>query len=162
MKKLAIIIPVFNEENNIEKLITDWFKEISKYYKKNFKFIIINDGSTDDTHKKLKKIKSNFLIYINQKNIGHGNTCFKGYKLALKKYDLIFQIDSDNQCDPKYFKYFIKSIDHEDAVFGNRVTREDGILRIIFSKVLSIIIFLRTFVYIKDANVPYRMIKRKI
>lgn len=162
MKKLAIIIPVFNEENNIEKLITDWFKEISKYYKKNFKFIIINDGSTDDTHKKLKKIKSNFLIYINQKNIGHGNTCFKGYKLALKKkYDLIFQIDSDNQCDPKYFKYFIKSIDHEDAVFGNRVTREDGILRIIFSKVLSIIIFLRTFVYIKDANVPYRMIKRK-
>ena len=34
MKKLAIIIPVFNEENNIEKLITDWFKEISKYYKK--------------------------------------------------------------------------------------------------------------------------------
>ena len=55
MKKLAIIIPVFNEENNIEKLITDWFKEISKYYKKNFKFIIINDGSTDDTHKKLKK-----------------------------------------------------------------------------------------------------------
>ena len=118
MKKLAIIIPVFNEENNIEKLITDWFKEISKYYKKNFKFIIINDGSTDDTHKKLKKIKSNFLIYINQKNIGHGNTCFKGYKLALKKkYDLIFQIDSDNQCDPKYFKYFIKSIDQEDAVF---------------------------------------------
>ena len=162
MKKLAIIIPVFNEENNIEKLITDWFKEISKYYKKNFKFIIINDGSTDDTHKKLKKIKSNFLIYINQKNIGHGNTCFKGYKQALKKkYDLIFQIDSDNQCDPKYFKYFIKSIDQEDAVFGNRVTREDGILRVIFSKVLSIIIFLRTFVYIKDANVPYRMIKRK-
>ena len=67
MKKLAIIIPVFNEENNIEKLITDWFKEISKYYKKNFKFIIINNGSTDDTHKKLKKIKSNFLISINQK-----------------------------------------------------------------------------------------------
>ncbi len=163
MKKLAIIIPVFNEEKNIQKLLADWTKEISRYYKKNFKFIIINDGSTDKTHQILRRIKHKSIDYINQKNVGHGNTCFKGYKLAIKKkYDIILQIDSDNQCDPKYFKHFINKIDNEDAVFGNRVTREDGLIRVIFSKALSIIIFLRTFVYIKDANVPYRIIKRKI
>ncbi len=163
MNKLAIIIPVFNEEKNIEKLIFDWMKEISKFYKKNFKIIIINDGSFDKTHNKIKKIKNKSILYINQKNIGHGNTCFKGYKLAIKKkYDLIFQIDSDNQCDPKYFKYFINKIGTVDAVFGNRITREDGIIRIIFSKILSVIIFLRTFVYVTDSNVPYRMMKRKI
>tara|TARA_A100001015_G_scaffold79791_1_gene88534 strand:- start:1334 stop:2014 length:681 start_codon:yes stop_codon:yes gene_type:complete len=163
MNKLAIIIPVFNEEKNIEKLIFDWMKEVSKFYKKNFKIIIINDGSFDNTHNKIKKIKNKSILYINQKNIGHGNTCFKGYKLAIKKkYDLIFQIDSDNQCDPKYFKHFINKIGREDAVFGNRITREDGIIRIIFSKILSVIIFLRTFVYVTDSNVPYRMIKRRI
>ena len=163
MNKLAIIIPVFNEEKNIEKLIFDWMKEVSKFYKKNFKIIIINDGSFDNTHNKIKKIKNKSILYINQKNIGHGNTCFKGYKLAIKKkYDLIFQIDSDNQCDPKYFKHFINKIGREDAVFGNRITREDGIIRIIFSKILSVIIFLRTFVYATDSNVPYRMIKRRI
>ncbi len=163
MNKLAIIIPVFNEEKNIEKLIFDWMKEVSKFYKKNFKIIIINDGSFDNTHNKIKKIKNKSILYINQKNIGHGNTCFKGYKLAIKKkYDLIFQIDSDNQCDPKYFKHFVNKIGREDAVFGNRITREDGIIRIIFSKILSVIIFLRTFVYVTDSNVPYRMIKRRI
>tara|TARA_E500000178_G_C17034549_1_gene762609 strand:+ start:3876 stop:4556 length:681 start_codon:yes stop_codon:yes gene_type:complete len=163
MNKLAIIIPVFNEEKNIEKLIFDWMKEVSKFYKKNFKIIIINDGSFDNTHNKIKKIKNKSILYINQKNIGHGNTCFKGYKLAIKKkYDLIFQIDSDNQCDPKYFKHFVNKIGREDAVFGNRITREDGIIRVIFSKILSVIIFLRTFVYVTDSNVPYRMIKRRI
>ena len=163
MNKLAIIIPVFNEEKNIKKLIFDWMKEVSKFYKKNFKIIIINDGSFDNTHNKIKKIKNKSILYINQKNIGHGNTCLKGYKLAIKKkYDLIFQIDSDNQCDPKYFKHFINKIGRADAVFGNRITREDGIIRIIFSKILSVIIFLRTFVYVTDSNVPYRMIKRRI
>ena len=112
MKKLAIIIPVFNEEKNIQKLLADWTKEISRYYKKNFKFIIINDGSTDKTHQILRRIKHKSIDYINQKNVGHGNTCFKGYKLAIKKkYDIILQIDSDNQCDPKYFKHFINKID---------------------------------------------------
>ena len=62
MKKLAIIIPVFNEEKNIEKLVSDWLREVSKYYKKNFKFLKINDGSTDNPHKKLKKIKKNSFL----------------------------------------------------------------------------------------------------
>lgn len=163
MKKLAIVIPVYNEEKNITKLIIDWSKEITKNCKSKFKFIIINDGSTDDTHNKIKKIKNKSIIYINQKNIGHGNTCLKGYKLALKKkFDIIFQIDSDNQCDPKYFKYFINLIDKKGVIFGCRVTREDGFLRIIFSKILSLFIFFRTFVFIKDSNVPYRMINKEI
>lgn len=163
MKKLAIIIPVYNEEKNITKLIFDWSKEVTKKCKYKFNFIIINDGSTDGTHNKIKKIKNKSIIYINQKNIGHGNTCLKGYKLALrKKFDIIFQIDSDNQCDPKYFKNFINLIDNKGAIFGNRITREDGFLRIIFSKILSLIIFFRTFVLIKDSNVPYRMISKEI
>ena len=163
MKKLAIIIPVYNEEKNIEKLIKDWAKEISKHYKNEFKMIVINDGSTDKTHEILKNISKKLIIYINQKNMGHGNTCVKGYNYALKKnFDIIFQIDSDDQCDPKYFKLFLDKISSKDAVYGQRVTREDGLLRLVFSKVLSILIFLRTLVYIKDSNVPYRMIKSKV
>ena len=52
--------------------------------------------------KKSKKIK--FQI-IHKKNSGHGDTCRYGYNLIIKKYkyfDYILQIDSDNQCDPKY------------------------------------------------------------
>ena len=85
MKNLAIIIPVYNEEKNITKLLFNWLRIVPRYYKNKYKFIIINDGSTDKTHIKIKKIKSKNIYYIKQKNIGHGNTCIKGYKLAIKK-----------------------------------------------------------------------------
>ena len=163
MKNLAIIIPVYNEEKNISKLLLDWLKIVPKYYKKKYQFIIINDGSTDKTHNQIKKIKSKHVHYIKQKNIGHGNTCIKGYKLAIKKnFDTILQIDSDDQCDPKYFNIFLNKIKRNNVVFGYRIHREDGYLRKIFSIVLSILIFLRTYVYIKDSNVPYRMIKIEV
>ena len=163
MKNLAIIIPVYNEEKNISKLLSDWLRIVPKYHKKNYKFIIINDGSIDKTHNKIKKIKSKYIYYIRQKNIGHGSTCIKGYKLAIKKnFDTILQIDSDDQCDPKYFKLFLKEIKKNDIVFGYRMHREDGYFRKIFSHVLSLLIFLKTAVYIKDSNVPYRMIKKPV
>ena len=163
MKNLAIIIPVFNEEKNISKLLFNWLRIVPRYYRKKYRFIIINDGSTDKTHNRIKKIKSKYIYYIKQKNIGHGDTCIKGYKLAIKKkFDTILQIDGDDQCDPKYFHLFLEEIKSRDVVFGYRAQREDGYLRKIFSIILSILIFLRTFVYIKDSNVPYRMIKRKV
>ena len=163
MKNLAIIIPVYNEEKNISKLLFNWLRIVPRYYKNKYKFIIINDGSTDKTHIKIKKIKSKYIYYIKQKNIGHGNTCIKGYKLAIKKkFDTVLQIDSDDQCDPKYFNLFLKEFKSRDIVFGNRVQREDGYIRKIFSIILSILIFIRTFVYIKDSNVPYRMIKSQV
>ena len=64
--------------------------------------------------------------------------------------------------DPKYFNLFLKEFKSRDIVFGNRVQREDGYIRKIFSIILSILIFIRTFVYIKDSNVPYRMIKSQV
>jgi len=163
MKSLGIIIPVYNEEKNIVKLLNQWLKIIPKYYKKKYKLFILNDGSTDRTHQKIKHIKHKSIYYIKQKNIGHGNSCLKGYKLALKNNcEIIFQIDSDHQCDPKYFKFFLKSIKKNEAVFGYRIKREDGYLRKIFSHILSILIFLKTFTFVKDSNVPYRMIKKDV
>ena len=131
---LAIVIPVYNEEKNIQKLLDDWNKVINKYYKKRYKFIIINDGSTDNTHKILKSINKKFLVYVLQKNAGHGNACVKGYKLAIKlKFKIIMQIDSDNQCDPTYFKEFLKLVKDHNVIFGNRGSRADGFIRFIFS-----------------------------
>ena len=91
---LAIVIPVYNEEKNIRKLINDWDKTVRKYYKSKYKFIVINDGSTDKTHKILKSMNiKKRLYYVLQKNAGHGNACIKGYKIALKlKFKMIMQI----------------------------------------------------------------------
>ena len=159
---LAIVVPVYNEKKNISKLLNDWNKEIKKNYKKKYRFIIIDDGSTDGSTKIIKSIKNNNFIYKFQKNSGHANACLSGYKIAIKyKFKLILQIDSDNQCDPTYFKKFLKLSKNNEIIFGHRVSREDGFLRLIFSRILSILIFLKTFVFVKDANVPYRLFTRE-
>ena len=156
---LAVIIPVYNEERNIIKLLNDWDKTIRRNYKKKYKLILINDGSTDGTDKAIRSFKKRNLIYIVQKNAGHGNACLTGYKLAIKlKFKMILQIDSDNQCDPNYFKSFLKLSRHNKIIFGYRISREDGLIRLIFSRILSTLIFIKTFVFIRDANVPYRLI----
>ena len=61
MKKpeLIVVIPVYNEEEVINKVINDWLKTIKNL---NAKLLIINDGSKDGTLKKLKKIKSKHII----------------------------------------------------------------------------------------------------
>lgn len=59
MKQLAIIIPVYNEEDNIKKVIYDWTKVLNK---KTFDIIIINDGSIDKTKLIISKIKKKLLI----------------------------------------------------------------------------------------------------
>ena len=91
-KKLAVIIPFYNEEENILNIINEWSTIINK---NQMDLILINDGSTDKSLNLLKKnkIKYNNLILINKKNEGHGSAIIKGYSFAAKKnYKFVFLI----------------------------------------------------------------------
>ena len=119
MKQLAIIIPVYNEEENIEKVINDWRKILEK---KKFDIIVINDGSKDKTKLILDKIKkkSSNIKVINKLNGGHGESIYLGYKYATKKkYKFIFQVDSVDQFSASDFKAFWKLKDKSyDLIFS--------------------------------------------
>jgi glycosyltransferase involved in cell wall biosynthesis len=73
MKKVSIIIPVYNEENYIEKVIQSVLKSKTLNFKK--EIIVVDDGSTDKTSKILKKLQKRYKeikIVINKKNCGKG------------------------------------------------------------------------------------------
>lgn len=100
---------------------------------------------------------------MHKKNSGHGNSCIYGLNYVIKNFNNFFsciiQVDSDNQCDPNYLKKFLDTfflLEGKFHIFGHRVNREDGNLRLIFSKILSMLILLRFLVFVKDANSPYR------
>ena len=161
MKKLAIIIPVFNEEENISKVLNDWNKILSK---KIFDIIVINDGSKDKTRfilNKIKKKNSNIKI-INKLNGGHGESIYLGYKHAVnKKYKFIFQVDSDDQFSASDFKNLWKLREKPfDLIMGYRQFRKDPLLRIFLSKIVLRLFFLIYFKKsIADANIPFRLMK---
>jgi glycosyltransferase involved in cell wall biosynthesis len=163
MKKLAIVIPVYNEEDNIKKVLDDWKIILSR---NEFDIIVVNDGSLDKTNFILNKIKknNNHIKILNKLNGGHGDSVLFGYKYAVKKnYQFIFQVDSDDQFSSLDFNklWKIRNKDY-DLILGCRENRKDPIIRIFLSKIILRFFFIIFFQkYISDANTPYRLIKNK-
>ena len=159
MSKLSfcIIIPVYNEEEIILKVIS---KALNFIKNTNSKILIINDGSKDNTRKKLDKIKSKKILIFHKKNEGHGKTLIFGYKKAINmKAEYVLQIDSDDQIAFNEFKKLIKYKKKYDFIIGNRQNRDDPFSRILISGFMKLIIFLLYGKYIVDPNCPLRIIK---
>ncbi|MES2478268.1 MAG: glycosyltransferase family 2 protein [Bacteroidota bacterium] len=157
---LWVVMPVYNEEEAVGGVIDEWHKVLISS-ELNFTFCILNDGSKDKTLSILQDCASKYeqIKIINKPNSGHGQTCVMGYQLGLEAgADWIFQIDSDGQCDPAYFKNLIAESSLHKAIYGQRVTRDDGTKRIVISKFVLLFTLIATGQWINDGNVPYRLI----
>ena len=137
MKKLAIIIPLYNEEEIISKTIEEWanLNIIDDY-----DLIFVDDGSTDNSVDIILSYKKRFrkIVLLEKKNEGHGKTLLYAYKYAISKnYEFIFQTDSDYQFRSEDFIKFwnFKNNDYQ-LIIGNRYKRHDPIIRVILSKIL--------------------------
>lgn len=158
---LYIIIPAYNEEENIEKVIEEWYEIIKKIGNKS-KLVVIDDGSKDNTYNIIKKLtkKYKYLEPLTKQNEGHGATVLYGYKYAVKnKADYVFQTDSDGQTIASEFWEFWNNRKDYDMIIGSRKKRQDGLSRIFVTKVLKLVLFLIFHTKIEDANTPFRLIK---
>lgn len=161
---LYIVIPAYNEEMNIELVAREWHSIVSNI-SRDSKLVIIDDGSKDNTYRKLceLKVKLPQLEPITKENSGHGATVLFGYNYALeKKADYIFQTDSDGQTIPSEFEQFWKIRDQYEAVIGYRKNRQDGFSRVFVTKVLKLVLLFIFGLKIPDANTPFRLFSNKV
>lgn len=125
-KLLSVIIPVFNEENTIEKVIdtvsivklpVGWFCEI----------VIVDDASTDTTRQILNKYKNIYKVIFRSKNGGKGIALRDGFKEAEGDYILIQ--DADLEYDPNDYIKLLEPITkgESDIVFGSRILGKNNI-----------------------------------
>ncbi|MBK6819967.1 MAG: glycosyltransferase family 2 protein [Bacteroidetes bacterium] len=160
IKNLWVIMPVYNEEEAIELVVNEWVAALETL-KINYVLCLLNDGSKDDTLLKINNLANNYskLKIINKSNSGHGQTCVMGYQMAIENgADWVFQIDSDGQCDAQYFKNFIPYTDSFQCIYGVRKTRDDGMQRTIVSYFVTLFTWVATGKWVRDPNVPYRLI----
>jgi glycosyltransferase len=168
MKKVLIIIPAYNEEENILKT----YKSIEKYNNKNkaqYDCIVINDGSTDKTKKILE---DNNIPHINLiHNLGIGGAVQTGYKYAFyNNYDIAVQFDGDGQHDVNYVKNIIDPIldGKADMVIGSRFIdkKSNGFKssasRRIGIKIISNFIKFATGKKIYDTTSGFRAVSKEI
>ncbi len=161
MSRLYIVIPAYNERDNIENVVNDWYPVALKYGTDS-RLVVVNDGSKDDTYEILQKLAVDRpqMIALTKPNGGHGATILYGYDYAIKEgADFIFQTDSDGQTLPSEFDDFWKLKDEYDMVIGHRKGRQDGFSRILVTKTLKLVCRLCFHVTITDANTPFRLMK---
>jgi glycosyltransferase involved in cell wall biosynthesis len=155
--KLSVVIPVYNEEKDIQKAIVDVYKHFP-----DAEVITVNDASTDNTASILNSLKLNGLrVLTNDKNMGHGYSVIRGLKEATG--DTILYIDADRQIDLANFNRIPdENLVIFDVISGWRVERHDKLFRKITSKCLRLTILFRFGYFIKDSNCPFKIYRREV
>ena len=161
MDKLYIVIPAYNEEANVDKVIKDWYPIVEKIGNDS-KLVIIDDGSKDKTYSIMQQYAKELQAFepITKPNGGHGATVLYGYHYAINAgADYVFQTDSDGQTLPEEFWPFWKQRSSYDMLIGHRRGRQDGFSRVLVTKTLKFVLWLCFHVRIVDANTPFRLMK---
>lgn len=166
MKSLYIIIPAYNESENIREVIREWYPVVEKHNGDGTsRIVIIDDGSKDETYRIVKKTMQRMplLECIHKENSGHAPSCMFGYRYALEHgADYIFQTDSDGQTKAAEFERFWTAKEKYDVIMGFRRQRGDGFSRLFVSRMLRVVIKACFHVDVLDANVPYRLMRADV
>ncbi len=127
LKKMIIIIPVFNEGSNIQILLGTLSKKVP-----HANLLFVDDNSKDDTVKQIKtyskKMKGKVNILKRSKKLGLGSAYVSAFKASLKKnYDFFLQMDADLSHNPMYIPEMLQMLTQYDFVIGSRYIKGGGV-----------------------------------
>ncbi len=159
MSDVLIIIPAYNEEANIERVVDHLVQNFPQY-----DYVIVNDGSRDRTGEICRRRGYNFLDL--PVNLGLAGAFQAGIRYAYKKdYECAIQLDGDGQHRPDFIGDMKKKMDDGyDIVIGSRFINEKKpmTMRMLGSNLLEFAIRLTTGADIKDPTSGMRMFSRKM
>lgn len=161
MNKKCIIIPAYNEGENIASVIED-IREYS-----DADVVVIDDGSNDPTAAMAQKAGA--FVIRHPFNMGYGAALQTGYKYAVEnKYDVLVQIDGDGQHSAKFIPELFKQVEIFacDVVIGSRFLEQGqykaGFLRSVGIRIFRHIIWMATSEKITDPTSGYQCLNRKV
>jgi len=164
--KTLVIIPTYNELNNIQKLLP----EILDSYP-DLNVLVVDDNSPDGTSKyvedysaKDKRVK----LIKREGKLGLGTAYVTGFKYALENhYDAVIQMDADYSHDPKEIKNFLELIKIYDIVIGSRYIYGVRVInwpirRLLLSYFANVYTRIITGLPVKDGTGGYKCIRREV
>ena len=164
--KSLVIIPTYNELENIPKLIPIVLAQDERIH-----LLIVDDNSPDGTAKFVEEeMKSNERIHIlkREKKLGLGTAYIAGFKYALEnEYDFVFEMDADFSHDPNELRNFLITIRENDLVLGSRYINGVRVLnwpmaRLLLSFFASVYTRIITGMPIKDATGGFKCFRRNV
>lgn len=165
-KKACVIIPTYNEKENIERIATAVIEQDER-----LSVLVVDDNSPDGTGQiadRLAGENPRVMVLHRQAKNGLGQAYIAGFKYTLEKgFDYIFEMDADFSHDPKYLPDFLKTIENYDLVLGSRYIPGGGVVnwpadRIMISKIGNIYARIITGMPIADATGGFKCFRRDV
>lgn len=135
--QVSVIIPVYNEEENINILLGE-LTGVMKGMKKDYEVILVDDGSTDRSFQVMEEMarKDRRITVIRfKRNAGQTAAFDAGFKQA--RGEIVITLDADLQNDPKDIPFLLEKIKDNDMVCGVRTKRMDSWIKLISSKIAN-------------------------
>lgn len=160
-ESISIILPVYNEKENVEKTINDIVR-IASRLGRDLEIIAVNDGSTDSTLFLLERMQINLpqlRIVRHDKNMGYGYALRTGIGAA--KNEWILLIDADGQYDIGNFGDIWGKKNGYDVVLGYREKRNDSLYRILLGRFGNLLANFILKTNVKDINCGFKLFRAK-
>lgn len=168
MGKNLVIIPTYNEIENIEKMIHTVFS-----LPREFELLIVDDGSPDGTAAKVKEMQKPYAgkLHIEERKgkLGLGTAYIHGFKWALaRNYDYIFEMDCDFSHNPTDLVRLLKACENgADVAVGSRYVKGGNVSnwdmkRILLSYFASVYVRMILWIPVKDTTAGFKCYKRKV
>lgn len=169
MSKSLVIIPTYNEKENVEKMVRKIFS-----LPHDFHLIIIDDGSPDGTGNIVKQLQTEFegKLHLLERSgkLGLGTAYITGFKWAIEhKYDFIFEMDCDFSHNPDDLLRLYNACANEgaDVAIGSRYIKGANVVnwplgRVIMSYYASVYVRMITGIHIKDTTAGFKCYRRRV
>lgn len=161
MPVLSVVIPAYNEAENIAGALHDVLADVASVVG-DLEIIVVDDGSTDETAARAKEVAAAEprITVISQANQGHGPAIMNG--LASARGDWLLLLDSDRQVLLHEFAGHWALTATHDAVLGLRRPRHDPPHRLLVSAAMRLLFRLNLGVWVGDAGTPYKLVRASV
>lgn len=162
LSSISLIFPAYNEEQNIEKAISEAIRVLSQHADK-FEVITVNDGSADKTGEIINSLakQDNRIVPVHhEKNKGYGAAVGTGFRTA--SCDFVFFTDSDLQFDLNEIAELIKHINNYDIVVGYRAKRADPLHRKLNAWAWNQLVRALLGIKVRDIDCAFKLFRRKV
>ena len=165
-KEILVIIPTYNELENIQKLIPQVLAQNSK-----IEILVVDDNSPDGTATAVERIMqttSRLHLLKRPSKMGLGTAYVAGFRFALEKeYNFIFEMDADFSHDPNEIARFLEAIHDYDLVIGSRYIRGVNVVnwpmsRLLLSWLANLYTRIVTDLPLKDSTSGYKCFRREV
>lgn len=171
MNCVTIVIPTYNEAENIEKIIIGISNALDHTkYGKSYMICVVDDNSPDNTGEIAEKLAKKYPVDVIHRTgkRGYGEACKEGFKHAVVHSDVIITMDCDLSHDPRVIPFFIKKIEQGcDVVIGSRYIaggkiQNWSVLRRIISKSANFFTKMILGLPVSDCTSGYRAYKTEV